>query len=153
MKALVFGPIFIAAFGICSVQASDVPDFLKGRVFSTEVESCGDSTDGDGLQLTKEGIYGPEFSCQFVAFNTDSDPDTGRIYSVIATANCSDDTGISRADMITLSPYIEGGQVIVQSQIEYIKGEVEIMIAEKLGQAYPEQPGYNWVSDTYNLCE
>jgi len=134
-------------------QASDVPGFLKGRIFSTDTKSCGDTSEGDGLQLSKEGIYGQEFSCQFLAFQTDADPDTGRIYAVVATANCSDDSGIMRPDLITLSPYIEGGQVIVQSQNEYVLSEVEIMIAQELGKAFPEKSSFAWVSNTYNICE
>ena len=147
------GAMLIGLLFPVGALADDVPDFLKGRVFSTDTRSCGDSSEGDGLQLSREGIYGPEFSCQFVGFKKDADPDTGRIYAIVATANCSDDSGISRPDLITLSPYIEGGQVIVQSQNEYILSEAEIMIAQQLGKDYPEKSSYAWVSDTYNICE
>lgn len=135
--------------------AQDVPQFLVGKVYSTDVSQCGDIVDaeGDVLQLTKEGIYGQEFSCQFVGFRYDRDRETARIFSVIASANCSDDSGISRPDLITLSPYEEGGQVFVQSQNEYILGETEIMIAQQLGKDFPEKSSYAWVSSTYNICK
>lgn len=133
--------------------AGDAPDFLKGRTFATDVESCSEASDGDGLLLTKQGIFGPEFGCSFLGFKEDRDPDTGRLFLVVATANCGDDSGINRPDMITLSPYIEGGQVIVQSQNEYVISEVEYLVATKLGQEPPEKSEYAWVSDTYNLCE
>lgn len=135
--------------------AQDIPQFLIGKVYSSDTSQCGDIIDaeGDVLQLTKEGIYGQEFSCQFVGFQYDRDRETGRIYSVVATSNCSDDSGISRTDMITLSPYVEGGQVIAQSQNEYILGEVEIMIAQQLDKPFPEKSSYSWVSTTYNICK
>jgi len=135
--------------------AKDIPGFLVGKTYSTDANQCGDIVDaeGDMLQLTKEGVYGQEFSCQFVGFRYDRDLETGRIYSVIATANCSDDSGISRPDLINLSPYEEGGQVIVQSQNEYLLGETEIIIAGKLGKEYPEKNSYAWVTNTYNLCK
>ncbi len=142
-------------FGLSPVYAQDIPQFLVGKVYSSDTKQCGDIIDADGdvLQLTKEGIYGQEFSCQFVGFEYDRDRETGRIYSVVATANCSDDSGIHRADMITLIPYEEGGEVIAQSQIEYILGETEVMIAQQMGKPFPEKSSYSWVSTTYNLCK
>ncbi len=147
---LMIAVVFMLA---AQAQAGEMPDFLKGRVFSTEKASCGDATGGDGLQLTREGIFGPEFGCTFLSFKEDRDADTGRLFLVVATANCGDDSGINRPDLITLSPYIEGGQVIVQSQNEYVISEVEVMIARKLGKEIPQKSEYAWVSDTYNICE
>ncbi|MEM9329708.1 MAG: hypothetical protein AAGA53_00175 [Pseudomonadota bacterium] len=148
-------PVLLSAFLVVSSDAfaKDVPEFLKGRVFSTDTASCGDVGEGDGLQLTREGIFGPEFSCTFLGFQTDQDPDTGRIWAVVANANCSDDSGISRPDNIALSPYIEGGEVYVQSQNEYLLSEAEILVAQKLGQEIPEKSDYAWVSNTYKICE
>ena len=133
--------------------AQDVPDFLKGQVYSTDNESCGDNVEGEGLQLTGEGIFGPEFGCTFLGFTEDRDEETGRLNMIVATANCGDDSGINRPDMVTLSPYIEGGQVIVQSQNEYVVSEVEYLIAQKLGRELPEKSEYAWVSQTYNICK
>lgn len=152
---LLFGLAVLISVVSTSAFANDVPDFLKGRIFSTDTASCGDvnDSDGDGLQLSKEGIFGPEFSCTFLGFQQDVDLDTGRVWGIVATVNCGDDSGINRPDLITLSPYIEGGQVIVQSQNEYVMSEVEILIAQKLGKEFPEKSEYAWVSNTYNLCE
>ncbi|MEL7428441.1 MAG: hypothetical protein AAFN43_00445 [Pseudomonadota bacterium] len=145
-----------AALGVLSpAVAQNIPEFLVGKVYSTDTSQCGDVVDaeGDVLQLSKEGIFGQEFGCTFTGFQFDRDPQTGRVYSVVATANCGDDSGISRPDLMTLSPYEEGGQVVVGSQNEYILGETEIMIAEKLGREFPERNSYAWVSKTYNLCK
>ncbi len=135
--------------------AADVPRFLQGKVYSTNASQCGDTVNAnpDTLQLSKEGIYGEEYSCQFLEFKTESDPSSGRIYSVVAIATCSDDSGITRPDLISMSPYEEGGQVIVQSQNEYIKGEMELMIAQQPGKDFPEKNSHAWVSDTYNICK
>ncbi|MGI9350296.1 MAG: hypothetical protein ACR2O3_01935 [Rhizobiaceae bacterium] len=152
MRNFVFGSL-LGLFAISSVHAGEVPDFLKDRVFSTDTASCGDVSEGDGLQLTKEGIFGPEFGCTFLGFKEDRDEDTGRLYMVVALANCGDDSGINRPDNITLSPYLEGGQVIVQSQNEYVVSEVEFLIARKLDKEIPEKSEYAWVSNTYELCE
>ena len=152
MRKLVFGWL-LGTVAFSSAVAGEVPDFLKGRVFSTDTASCGDVSEGDGLQLTKEGIFGPEFGCTFLGFEEDRDRETGRLYMVVALANCGDDSGINRPDNITLSPYLEGGQVIVQSQNEYVISEVEYLIAQKLGQEIPEKSEYSWVSDTYEICE
>ncbi|MDJ0613777.1 MAG: hypothetical protein QNJ29_08860 [Rhizobiaceae bacterium] len=124
-------------------------------MYSTDVAQCGDivDTDGNALQLSGEGIFTEEFSCQFVGFKTDADKDTGRIFGVVATASCSDDSGISRPDLISMSPYEEGGQVIVQSQNEYLLGETEIIVAQQLEKPFPEKNSYAWVSNTYNLCK
>ena len=86
-------------------------------------------------------------------FKLDKDPETGRIFNVVATASCGDDSGISRPDLINLSPYIEGGQVFVQSQNEYVVSESVIAVAQNLGREIPQEPAYAWVSQTYNLCE
>ncbi|MEM9279417.1 MAG: hypothetical protein AAGA76_12650 [Pseudomonadota bacterium] len=147
------GIVLLGLVSTAPAYARDVPDFLKGRVFSTDTASCGDVSEANGLQLTKEGIFGPEFSCTFLGFQKDADPDTGRLWGIVATANCSDDGGISRPDNMTLSPYIEGGEVYVQSQNEYVISETEIIIAQKLGQEIPEKSEYAWVSNTYKLCE
>ncbi len=145
--------VLLGLFSIPTVFAGDLPEFLKQDVYTTDKKSCGDTDDADGLQLSKEGIFGQEFSCTFVRFDEDADPDTGQLFSVVATANCGDDSGITRPDMITLSPYAEEGQVMVQSQNEYILSEVEIMIALEFGNDVPEKSGHFWVSNTYNICK
>lgn len=151
---------FLIAFsfliaGVITTRAGEVPSFLIGKTYSTDVKQCGNANDGDGdaLQLSKDGIYGVEFGCQFVDFKYERDSETGRLFSVVATTSCGDDSGITRPDMISLSPYEEGGQVIVQSQNEYLLGETELIIAEKLGKDYPEKNSYAWVSNTYNICK
>ncbi|MEM7068973.1 MAG: hypothetical protein AAF478_08820 [Pseudomonadota bacterium] len=150
---IVLGALFFTIAATSSGVAADAPAFLKGKKYATDAASCGKAHEIDGLQLSKEGIYGPEFSCQFVDFKIDADPNSDRIYSAVAIANCSDDTGISRADLVTLSPYVEAGQVFVQSQNEYVISDVEILIAQKLGKDIPEKSEYAWVSNTYNLCK
>ena len=152
MRAL---PIFLIAFlGATSHSfADDAPNFLKGRTFATESANCKGADDGDGLQLNREGIFGQEFSCSFVGFKIDKDTASGRVFSVVATASCSDDSGISRPDLINLSPYIEGGEVYVQSQNEYLLYETEVMIAQQAGKEIPQKYTYAYVSDTYKICE
>ena len=137
------------------VFAGEVPTFLDGKLYSTDASQCGDIVDsnGDTLQLSREGIYAEEFSCQFVDFKTDVDPQTGRVFGVVATASCSDDSGITRPDLISMSHYEDGGQVFVQSQNEYLLGETEIMIAQQLEKPFPERNSYAWVSNTYNICK
>lgn len=135
--------------------AADIPEFLDGELYSTDASQCGDivDTNGDTLQLSREGIYAEEFSCQFVDFKVDADPQTGQVFGVIATASCSDDSGITRPDLISMSHYEDGGQVFVQSQNEYLLGETEIMIAQQLEKPFPERNSFAWVSNTYNICK
>jgi len=136
-------------------NAADVPGFLNGKLYSTDVAQCGDIVESDGntLQLSREGIYAEEFSCQFIGFKADADPESGRVFTVVATASCSDDSGITRPDLISMSPYEEGGQVFVQSQNEYLLGETEIMIAQQLEKDFPEKNSFAWVSNTYTICK
>lgn len=150
---------FLTAFAVgTAVQishAADTPEFLVGKLYSTDAAQCGDIVESDGntLQLSREGIYAEEFSCQFVSFKTDADPATGRIYGVVATTSCSDDSGITRPDLISMSHDEEGGQVFVQSQNEYLLGETEIMIAQQLEKDIPEKNSFSWVSNTYTICK
>ena len=64
-----------------------------------------------------------------------------------------DDSGITRPDLISMSHYKDGGQVFVQSQNEYLLGEMEIMVSQQLEKGFPEKNSFAWVSNTYNICK
>ena len=136
-----------------SAIAQEVPDFLFGKTYATEPAACGSMMDydGDGLKITKDGISGLEFGCQFLNFRADRDKESGKVFGYVATVNCGDDSGINRPDLISMSHW--DGQLMVQSQNEYVLSEAEIMIAEKLGKDFPEKSSYSWVSNTYKLCK
>ncbi|MEM7291637.1 MAG: hypothetical protein AAF412_14915 [Pseudomonadota bacterium] len=153
MLRLIFAALLCAV--PVAALAGEVPGFLLGKTYSTDVNHCSSlaDTDGDVLQLSKDGVYGLEFSCKFLDFKTDRDTNTGRISSVVATVSCSDDSGITRPDLFNLSPHEEDGLVIVDSHNEYILGQVDLMTAQKLNQEFPERNSYAWVTDTYELCK
>ena len=134
-------------------MALDVPAFLEGKVYSTNPSKCGDVTEDDSLQLSKEGIFGLEFGCTFLGFEVEADKDTGQVYLAIARSNCGDDSGINRPDNFTLIPQDEE-TVTVQSQNEYIVSEAQLLLAQrlpeniKLAEEFP-----NYVSQDYKICK
>ncbi len=136
-----------------SVLAKEVPVFLEGKVYSTDPSKCGDVTEDDSLQLSKEGIFGLEFGCTFLGFELDKDKDTGETYLAIARANCGDDSGINRPDNITLIAQGED-TITVQSQNEYIVSEAQILLSQRLpentqlAEAFPD-----YVSRDCKICK
>jgi hypothetical protein len=136
-----------------SAIAKEVPAFLESKVYSTDPSKCGDVTEDNSLQLSKEGIFGLEFGCTFLGFELDKDKDTGETYLAIARANCGDDSGINRPDNITL--IAQGDDIItVQSQNEYIVSEAQILLSQRLPeniQLAEEFPSY--VSRDYKICK
>lgn len=134
-------------------MALDVPDFLKDKVYSTDPSKCGDATEDDSLQLSKEGVFGLEFGCTFLGFEVEADKDTGQLYLAVARANCGDDSGINRPDSITLIPQDEN-TVTVQSQNEYIIAEAQLLLSQRLPENIKladEFPSY--VSRDYKICK
>lgn len=136
-----------------SATAKEMPAFLDGKVYSTDPSKCGDVTEDDSLQLSKEGIFGLEFGCTFLGFELDKDQDTGETYLAVARANCGDDSGINRPDNITL--IVQGADTItVQSQNEYIVSQAQILLSQRLPeniQLADEFP--NFVSRDYKICK
>ena len=140
-------------FFASSAIAKDLPDFLKDKVYSTDPSKCGDVTEDDSLQLSKEGVFGFEFGCAFLGFDVEKDADTGKTYIAVGRANCADDSGINRPDNITLVDQGEG-TISVQSQNEYIISQTRILLAQKLSENIEvavNSPSY--VSREYKICK
>ena len=136
-----------------TAMASDLPLFLKDKVYSTDPSKCGDVTKDDSLQLSKEGVFGVEFGCTFLGFDVEADKDTGKIYIAVARANCGDDSGINRPDNITLIPQDEN-TISVQSQNEYIISEAQILLSQRLPENIKLADEYpNYVSRDYKICK
>ena len=142
----------VSSFALPAI-ASEVPAFLDGKVYSTDPSKCGDVTEDDSLQLSKEGIFGLEFGCTFLGFDLDKDKDTGETYLAVGRANCGDDSGINRPDNITL--IAQGENVItVQSQNEYIISEAQLLLSQRLPeniQLADEFPEF--ISRDYKICK
>lgn len=138
---------------LSSVNAKDIPDFLKDKVYSTDTSKCGDSTEDDSLQLSKEGVFGYEFGCTFFGFDMEVDKDTGKTYLAVGRANCGDDSGVNRPDLITLVVQDET-TISVQSQNEYTIAEAQQLISQRLPENVTiadEFPDY--ISRDYKLCK
>lgn len=145
--------ILIAASCAGNALAQEIPDFLKDRVYTTDTSKCGDSTQDDSLQLSREGIFGYEFGCTFLGFDMEVDKDTGKTYLAVVKANCGDDTGINRPDLITLIPQDEH-TVMVQSQNEFIIAEAQIHLQQRLPQGTQLADEFpNFVSREYKHCK
>jgi len=149
--------IFLSVLAVsCSApfaSASDVPDFLKDRVYSTDPSQCGDTTQDTSLQLSREGVFGLEFGCTFLGFDIEKDKDTGRTYLAVGRANCGDDSGINRPDTITMIVQNETS-VTVQSQNEFVISEAQILLSQRLPENITlagELP--NYLSRNYTLCK
>ena len=134
--------------------ASDVPDFLEKNMFATDTSKCQETIGHEGLQLSKDGIFGHEIGCRFLGFSQDKDPGTGEIYAVVAQANCGDDSGINRPDLFTLMPDTETKIVRVQSQNEYLISEMEIQISIAMGKTFDtEKHAFAYLSQEYQICK
>ena len=134
--------------------AKELPSFLKETVYSTDPSKCGDVTEDDSLQLSKEGIFGLEFACTFLGFQMDKDADTGEVYLAVAQANCGDDSGINRPDLVTLIHNKGEESVTVQSQNDYVLTELMQMMSARLEKPFnPETDALNYVSREYRICQ
>jgi len=135
-----------------SASATEVPDFLKDKVYSTDPSKCGDATEDNSLQLSKEGVFGLEFGCTFLGFDMEIDKDTGKTYLAIGRANCGDDSGVNRPDNITL--VVQSDEMItVQSQNEYLVSEAQLLLAQRLPENIKLADEFpNYVSRDYKIC-
>ena len=152
MLRLIFSSL---AFSCCAVPAlaMDVPEFLKGKVYSTDPSKCGDATEDDSLQLSKEGVFGLEFGCTFLGFDMETDKDTGKTYLAVGRANCGDDSGINRPDNITMIAQ-DNETIAVQSQNEYIISEAQILLTQRLPENISLADEFpNYVSRDYKICK
>lgn len=122
MRALGCMAVVMAAATLSQARADDTPSYLAdGGLYVSDIEACSASNpeEADGLQLTTKGLFGYEFGCTFASFlpvrldDGDDQPDQH-----IAVASCSDDSGITRPDMILLSPS-DDGSLFVTSQNDY----------------------------------
>lgn len=136
-----------------TVTAKDIPDFLVDKVYSTDTSKCGDSTEDNSLQLSKEGVFGFEYGCTFFGFNMDVDKDTGKTYIAVARANCGDDSGVSRPDLMTLVVQDEK-TISVQSQNEYVISQAQLLLSQRLPENIKLQDEIpNYISRDYKLCK
>lgn len=139
--------------GLSSVNAKDIPDFLQDKVYSTDTSKCGDSTEDDSLQLSKEGVFGFEFGCTFFGFDMEVDKDTGKTYLAIARANCGDDSGVNRPDLFTLV-FQDETTITVQSQNEYTIAEAQQLLSQRLPENIKIADEFpNYISRDYKLCK
>lgn len=101
--------------------AGEAPDFLAGdRTWGSSTQACKaiDGEDSMAFTLSRKGIYGLEFGCNFLDFLPVRDDNTGEIFGVVAIASCGDDSGISRPDMFNIS--INENTLYVTSQNDYV---------------------------------
>lgn len=149
--------VLISSLGfVCfagSAIAGALPDFLQDKVYSTDTSKCGDSTEDNSLQLSREGVFGVEFGCAFLGFDMDVDKDTGKTYLAVARANCGDDSGINRPDFITL--VVQDEQTIsVQSQNEYTISQAQLLLSQRLPENIALQEEIpNYISRDYKICK
>lgn len=145
--------VSVFAYSSAAALAQDIPVFLQDKVYSTDPSKCGDATEDNTVQLSKEGVFGLEFGCTFLGFDIEKDEDTGETYLAIARANCGDDSGINRPDMFTLIAQDEE-TVTVQSQNEYVISEAQILLAQRLPEGIILADEYpNYTSHDYKLCK
>ena len=133
--------------------AGDMPDFLNKK-YATDPAVC-KGTQGDeesyGLTLDKTGIAGVEFSCTYLDFW----PGEGN--SVTALVSCGDDSGITRADFLSIIKD-DNGELRVQSQNEYIMTTLANSLTpppaedDKNGTDSGEV-SFDYVSNTYAPCD
>ena len=150
--------VVVMASSICCIStlaaASDVPEFLAESMFATDASKCQETIGHEGLQLSKDGIFGHEIGCRFLSFSKDEDPETGEVFAVVAQANCGDDSGINRPDQFTLMPDTQASVVRVQSQNEYLISEMEIQISMALGKTFDvEKQTFAHLSQEYQMCK
>ncbi len=121
-KAVLSAAILMAGPAIGLAQ--ELPQYLaSGKTFSSDWRACVGFVDGNApvcsYTLYRSGNYGYEFSCIFVDFKPVIDASgTGEVWGHIATANCGDDSGVSRPDVFILSFY--ENQITVTSQNDYL---------------------------------
>lgn len=145
--------------GLCATSAGAeervVPPFLEGTaLFSREEGFCPGNpnppaTEGT-LQVSKAGIYGYEVGCTFLQFLPERDPETGEIYTWVATAQCGDDSGINRPDQFTLIHNEFNNTLTVQSQTEYAAATAMLYLDRDSDKDPFEQTA--WLSGDYPLC-
>ena len=103
-----------------SAFAGEAPAFLSGdRTWGSTPQACKslESEDGAALTLSRKGIYGYEFGCNFLDFLPVRDDATGEMFGMVAIASCGDDSGISRPDMFNIT--VNENTLSVTSQNEY----------------------------------
>lgn len=154
-----FQPKFLTSFlfailaggSIASAQnVAGTPEYLLKFNFATDVKACVQIGESDALMVNETGIWGQEFGCSFVAFHQDSRDE----FLHVATANCSDDTGVNRPDLISFL-YDDDQQIIqIQSQNEFVIEEAVRMSGFINGStAEISEPLDSYVSRDYKICE
>jgi len=99
--------------------ADDAPGFLGGDAkYVTKAEVCTSEELDDALQISERGMFGYEFGCNFLDFLEVKDSD-GQAYQFMAVAACGDDSGVTRPDLIMLTPS-DDGMLRVTSQNDYV---------------------------------
>ena len=151
LRILISSLIFLC---ICSPSmATELPIFLKDKIYSTDPSKCGDAIEDDSLQLSQEGVFGLEFGCTFLGFDMDTDKDTGKTYLAIGRANCGDDSGINRPDNITMIAQ-DDETITVQSQNEYIISEAQLLLSQRLPENISLADEFpNYISRDYKICK
>ncbi|MCB1464765.1 MAG: hypothetical protein KDJ90_20660 [Nitratireductor sp.] len=117
---------FLAALGVMAAStlahADAIPSFLSdGQKYVTDIKACTAEVveETDILQLTKDGVFGYEYGCNFVQFMDVRDVGDGKVYQYLAISACGDDSGVTRPDMFTMMPSDEG-RLYITSQNEYL---------------------------------
>ena len=131
------------------------PQFLTEFNYATGEDICVEIGEGDGLQLDENGIWGTEFGCKFTGFDADKDIETDEnTNTFVARANCGDDSGINRPDLITMIFDPQQQRVTVQSQNEYVIEEA-VRMSGFINGSKTENPELldSYVSREYALCE
>ncbi|MEM0899066.1 MAG: hypothetical protein AAGI92_03845 [Pseudomonadota bacterium] len=135
---------------VALAEEVSVPEFLEGTaVFSRDLRFCpGAATpsDLDGtIQINRAGVFGYEIGCTFLEFTAERDPESGELLSWQATAQCSDDSGITRPDQLAIIHFGDDNLINLQSQNEYVVGE----LLARIGQDPLEA---NTLSGVYSRC-
>ena len=82
---------FLAALGVMAAStlahADAIPSFLSdGQKYVTDIKACTAEVveETDILQLTKDGVFGYEYGCNFVQFMDVRDVGDGKVYQYLA---------------------------------------------------------------------
>ncbi|MBB4305552.1 hypothetical protein GGD81_004632 [Rhodobium orientis] len=136
--------------------AGQMPDFLAKK-YATDAAACKGQEaqeESGALVLDKTGIFGTEFGCSYRDFWG------GKDGTVTVLVSCSDDSGVTRPDLLSVIRE-QNGELRVQSQNEFVMGEVALSLTpvpETDGQQTDEPaedvvPNFEYVTGTYTPCD
>jgi hypothetical protein len=142
--------LFVLAVSALPIQAfaGEAPAFLSGdRTWGSSPQACKaiDGEDAMAFTLSRKGIYGLEFGCNFLDFLPVRDGEGGEVFAVVAIASCGDDSGISRPDLFNIS--VNENTLYVTSQNDYA------YVLSKGFETQPDPVESGIVEKQFELCK